>query len=143
MLHPLIYHLILASICGYALWRGQFDERVTAIVCLAATLATRMALSPAAQRYSSVEVGVLVVDSVTFLAFVYVALRSDRFWPLWVSGLQLTTTMAHFMKAIDSDLFPQAYAAAGRFWGYPILLILAVGAYRTNIRTKRADPLSS
>ena len=143
MLHPLVYHLILASICGYALWRGQFDERVTAIVCLAATLATRMALSPAAQRYSSVEVGVLVVDSVTFLAFVYVALRSDRFWPLWVSGLQLTTTMAHFMKAIDSDLFPQAYAAAGRFWGYPILLILAIGAYRTNMRTKRTDALSS
>ena len=142
MLHPLVYHLILASICGYALWRGQFDERVTAIVCLAATLATRMALSPAAQRYSSVEVGVLVVDSVTFVAFVYVALRSDRFWPLWVSGLQLTTTMAHFMKAIDSDLFPQAYAAAGRFWGYPILLILAIGAYRTNMRTKRAAAVS-
>jgi hypothetical protein len=51
--------------------------------------------------------------------------------------------MAHFMKAIDSDLFPQAYAAAGRFWGYPILLILAVGAYRTNMRTKRAGALSS
>lgn len=143
MLNPIIYHLILAAICGYALWRGRFDERVTAIVCLAATLATRMALSPAAQRYSSVEVGVLIVDSVTFLAFVYVALRSDRFWPLWVSGLQLTTTMAHLMKAIDSDLFPQAYAAAGRFWGYPILLILAIGAYRTNARAKQAAALSS
>jgi len=143
MLHPIIYHLILASICGYALWRGQYDERVTAVVCLAATLATRLALSPISQRYSSVEVGVLIVDSLTFLAFTYVALRSDRFWPLWVSGLQLTTTLAHFMKAIDSDLFPQAYAAAGRFWGYPILLILAVGAYRTNKRAKRSEALAS
>jgi len=143
MLHPIIYHLILASICGYALWRGQYDERVTAVVCLAATLATRLALSPLSQRYSSVEVGVLIVDSLTFLAFTYVALRSDRFWPLWVSGLQLTTTLAHFMKAIDSDLFPQAYAAAGRFWSYPILLILAVGAYRTNKRAKRSEALAS
>jgi hypothetical protein len=143
MLNPLIYHLILASICGYALWRGQFDERVTAIVCLAATLATRLALSPLSQRYSSVEGGVLIVDGVTFLAFTYVALRSDRFWPLWVSGLQLTTTMAHFMKAIDANLFPQAYAAAGRFWGYPILLILAIGAHRTSIRTQRAAALSA
>ena len=126
MLNPNIYHLILDSIC------------VTAIVCLVATLATRVALSPLSQRYSSVEVGVLIVDSVTFLAFSYVALRSERFWPLWVSGLQLTTTMAHFMKAIDSDLFPQAYAAAGRFWGYPILLILAIGAYRTSLRTRQA-----
>jgi hypothetical protein len=142
MLNPIIYHLILAAICGYALWRGRFDERVTAIVCLAATLATRLALSPLSQRYSSVEVGVLIVDSVTLLAFTFVALRSDRFWPLWVSGLQLTTTLAHFMKAIDSDLFPQAYAAAGRFWGYPILLILAVGAHRTSIRTRQSAALS-
>ena len=138
MLPPIIYHLILAAICGYALWRGKFDERVTAIVCLAATLATRLALSPIGQRYSSLEGGVLIVDAVTFLAFVYVALRSERFWPLWVSGLQLTTTMAHIMKAIDANLFPQAYAAAGRFWSYPILLILAIGAYRTSVRVRRS-----
>jgi hypothetical protein len=143
MLNPIIYHLILASICGYALWRGRFDERFTAIVCLLATLATRLALSPTAQRYSSLEVGVLIVDSITFLAFVYVALRSDRFWPLWVSGLQLTTTLAHFMKAIDASLFPQAYAAAGRFWGYPILLILAIGAHRTSVRSKKASAISA
>jgi hypothetical protein len=143
MLNPIIYHLILASICGYALWRGKFDERVTAIVCLVATLATRLALSPTAQRYSSLEEGVLIVDSITFLAFVYVALRSDRFWPLWVSGLQLTTTLAHFMKAIDASLFPQAYAAAGRFWGYPILLILAIGAHRTSVRSKQSSAVST
>ena len=94
-------------------------------------------LSPLAHRYSSIELGVLIVDSVTFLACTYVALRSDRFWPLWVSGLQLITVMAHFMKAIDSDLFPQAYAAAGRFWSYPILLILAIGTYRTDKKARK------
>ena len=143
MLNPILYHLILAAICGYALWRGRFDERFTAIVCLVATFATRLALSPTAQRYSSLEVGVLIVDSVTFVAFSFIALRSERFWPLWVSGLQLTTTMAHFMKAIDASLFPQAYAAAGRFWGYPILLILAIGAHRTSLRARRASALST
>ena len=44
MLNPILYHLILASICGYALWRGRFDERFTAVVCLVATIATRLAL---------------------------------------------------------------------------------------------------
>ena len=136
MLPPIIYHLILVVICGYALWLGRFDERATAIICLAATYATGIVLSPLTHRYSSIELGVLIVDSAALLAFIYVALRSDRFWPLWVSGLQLTTTMAHFMKAIDPGLVPHAYAAAGRFWCYPILIILAIGTYRTNKRAR-------
>ena len=49
---------------------------------------------------------------------------SDRFWPLWVAGLQLIDSMSHLMKAIDADLLPTAYGAAERFWSYPILFIL-------------------
>jgi len=76
----------------------------------------------------------LAVDLLTLGAFTFVALRSDRFWPLWISGLQLTTSIAHVLKAIDPELVPIAYAAAGRFWSYPILLILAVGTWRTSRR---------
>ncbi|MEO5971859.1 MAG: hypothetical protein ABIP91_00635, partial [Sphingomicrobium sp.] len=62
----------------------------------------------------------------------------ERFWPLWISGLQLTTSLAHIFKAVDTDLFPIAYAAAGRFWAYPILIILAVGTWRRQARERRA-----
>ena len=51
--------------------------------------------------YAHVEGGALLVDLAVLAAFVAVALRSDRFWPLWVAGLQLTTSVAHFLKAID------------------------------------------
>ncbi|MEO6581379.1 MAG: hypothetical protein ABIN68_01060 [Sphingomicrobium sp.] len=37
-------------------------------------------------------------------------------------------------------LVPIAYAAAGRFWVYPILLILAVGTWRTS-RRLRLQPI--
>ena len=72
-------------------------------------------------------------------AFVALALFSKRFWPLWVAGLQLTASTAHVLKVFDAGLVPLAYAVAERFWGYPILLIIAVGACAQHRRTRRSD----
>ena len=125
MMRLIIFNALLVGACGYALWRGRSDERLTAIVCIIATAASIAIVAPASLRYASVEFGVLIVDIFTLGAFTFVALRSDRFWPLWISGLQLTTSIAHFLKALDPDMVPIAYAAAGRLWSYPILLVLA------------------
>ena len=141
MVRLILFNALLAAACGYALWRGRTDERLTAIFCLLATLASIALVAPASQRYASVEVGVLTVDVVTLGAFTFVALRSDRFWPLWISGLQLTTSIAHFLKAAQPDLVPIAYAAAGRLWSYPILIILAVGTWRSS-RRLRLQPIA-
>jgi hypothetical protein len=81
----------------------------------------------------------MVIDLLTFIAFTYVALTSDRFWPLWVSGLQLTTSLGHLLKGMESGLLPIAYAAALRFWSYPILIILAVGVWRGRRRPQREE----
>ena len=133
---PFLYWALLIAICGYAFWRGRSDERVVAAVCLVASVVTPFAVAPLQSRFSSVEFGVLAVDIVVLAFFVAVALRSARFWPLWISGLQLTTTMAHLMKAIELDLVRYAYGAAASFWSYPILLILAVGTWRGHQRAK-------
>ena len=79
----------------------------------------------------------LVIDVGVLGAFVTVALSSQRFWPLWVAGLQLTTSLAHLFRMTSVDLIPLAYAAAERFWSYPILLIIAFGAWRHHRRVKR------
>ena len=126
MIRSILFDLLLFGVCGYALLRGRTDARIVAIVCLFATFASHAVVS----RYASVEIGVLMIDLVVFVLFTFVALRSDRFWPLWVSGLQLTTSLGHFLKAAQTDLLPLAYAAALRFWSYPILIILAVGVWR-------------
>ena len=81
----------------------------------------------------------MVVDILTFAAFTFVALTSDRFWPLWVSGLQLTTSMGHVLKGIETSLLPIAYAAALRFWSYPILIILTVAVWRHQQRVRQQN----
>jgi len=131
---PTLYWTLLALICGYALTFGRADARLVAMVCVIASVVTAFVLSPFHSRYAQVEIGELLVDLLTLGAFIFVALRSDRFWPLWVAGLQLTTSMSHMLKAIDLGLIPQAYAAAEKFWSYPILLILAIGTWRSHHR---------
>lgn len=133
-----IFAALLLLSTGFALWRGDRDHRVVAIICLAAVLATQIALGPLSSRYSGTETGVLIVDLATFGGFVLVALRSTRFWPLWVAGLQLTSSLGHLLKTIDGAMLPRVYAAALIFWSYPILVILAVGAWRAQRRRRRA-----
>jgi len=109
---PHLYWTILALTCLYAWIGGGSDERSVAVVCLVASVVTAFVLSPWGQRYSQLEAGEMAVDLAVLASFILVALRSDRFWPLWIAGLQLTSSLAHLMKGINLDLMPQAYAAA-------------------------------
>ena len=136
----LFYWSILAVTCGYALAWGRRHERLAALVCIIASLAMPFVLAPFASRYDGLEAGVAVVDIGVLVVFVTIALQSDRFWPLWVAGLQLTSSMSHMFKAISSDLLPWAYGAAGQFWSYPILVIIAAAAWRSRRREARLEP---
>ena len=130
----IIYLSLLSVSCGYALWRGDRDARSAAMVCIVATGMTVVLLTPGSTRYGLVETGVMAVDVATLGAFVVLALFSQRFWPLWVAGLQMTASAAHALKFIDNALVPLAYAVAERFWGYPILIIIGFGAFRGHRR---------
>jgi len=140
MFGPTLFLSMLFCICLYALWRGGRDERLVASLCLIGTLATLLAISPLSVRYKGVEHGLALVDLAVLAGFVTVALTSQRFWPLWVAGFQLTTTFGHGLKAIDSNLLPQAYGASLQFWAYPILIILAVGTWRRQRRLRAIEP---
>ena len=134
---PILFWTLLFLTCGYAFYHGGRYERIVALVCIVGSFATVAVNAPLGRMYVQVEGGALLVDVAVLAAFVAVALRSDRFWPLWVAGLQLTTSVAHFLKALDPNLVPMAYGAAVRFWSYPILIIVFVGAWRSHQRRIR------
>ena len=139
--HYLIFWAILVFTFAYALWRGRSDERLVAAVCLLATLVTQLVIPPPGVRYTDVDIELVAIDIAVLVAFGAVALRSERFWPLWIAGLQLTISISHLLKTIDADLVPRAYAAAAVFWSYPILLIILVGTWRGHRRRIEAQRL--
>jgi hypothetical protein len=134
MLSVQAYYAILLAVCAYAFLAGRSDERIVASICAIASVVSALVVAPLGSRYSNVEAGIFLVDIAAFAGFTFVALRTDRFWPLWIAGLQLTTIIAHGLKSVQLDLMPQAYAAAARFWVYPIFLIIVVGTWRSHRR---------
>jgi hypothetical protein len=138
MVRVILFWLLLLMSCGYALWRGRKYERIAALVFVTATVLSFIGHSPHA-RYVAIEASDLIIDTSVLVAVVAIALASDRFWPLWVAGLQLVDSTSHLLKAVDADLLPQVYGAAERFWSYPILLILFIGAWRQQHRSEWAS----
>jgi hypothetical protein len=130
MLQALLYWAFLGLVVGVALWRGDRDARTAAIICLLASVGSLYQLSPTGSVASPIHHSVALVDVVTLLMFLRVALRSDQFWPLWVTGLQLTTTLSHLLRMLYPSLLDVAYDAAMQLWSYPLLLILGIAAWR-------------
>ena len=128
---PNFFRILLVLVVLYAFLRGGRDERIAGALCLVGAILSKVAVSPLAERYSEMEMGVLLVDISLLIGFVVIALRSERFWPLWIAGLQLTTLVGHFLKAMNEELFYRSYGAAIGVWSYPILLILLVGTWRS------------
>ena len=127
------FYLMLGSVVALAFWRGRKDERLAAAACVVGTVLTVSAGDALHVRFANFDVLAFLVDLGVFLSFLAIALRSERFWPLWVAGLQLTATTIHPLMAVAPDLSGRVFGTALAFWSYPILLLIAIGAWRTRM----------
>ncbi|WCT72539.1 hypothetical protein PQ455_12945 [Sphingomonas naphthae] len=145
-----VYDLTLALACGYAIVRGGRDERLGAAIMIVGSVLTVVAEYQGGKGWWNTRTGVIATDVAVFVAFLVLTLRSNRFWPIWVSALQLIAVATHLAIAIRPfDLRPetipivrpllQAYAIALGFWAYPMLALIVLGAHRQH---RRANPRS-
>ena len=136
------FYLLLLVCCGYALLRGGGPERIGASIYTVGTGLTVLARGEAAIRYGSLEVGPLIDDLAALIAFLVLALRARRFWPLWMTAFQAVSTAGHLAKLADPEMMRWAYAFLLGIWSYPMLLLLALGTFNHQRRLKRngTDP---
>jgi hypothetical protein len=130
MLPLSFYYALLALAWIYALLRGGAPERIGATIIGVGSILSLAAVSGPANIYMSVEIGVFVVDAVCLAAFLVLALRANRYWPLWVAGLQLIGTAGHAVKLADPEIIRRAYQIVLVFWSYPMLLLIVLGTWR-------------
>ena len=123
--------VILLGVVAVSFWRGRRDEQIASLVCVAGSVLTALSTQAAQIRFSYFNMPAFIIDVSVLFAFLVIALRSSRFWPLWVAGLQLSATTVHLMILADPEVVGKAFGAALAFWSYPILLLIGIGAWRT------------
>lgn len=136
-MNVVVYNVLLVACWAYALRRGGPPERIGATILAVGSFLTAAAVSRSTTSYRSVETGILIVDLLCLVAFLALALRADRFWPLWVAALQIIGTAVHAVKFVDPDIIRRAYAFILAIWAYPMILLLVAGTRRHQQRLSR------
>lgn len=132
----LLFVTALIVISALALHRGGRDERAATIAFLVALIASQPAsllMPPAAGP----QYAVMAIDAALCVAFMAIAARSTRFWPIWATASQLVGTLTHLAAVLRPQLAVEAYATTQPFWAFPILAAIAVGTRSQIDETKR------
>lgn len=122
----IMFLVMLLGSCGMAFWKGRDSERLTALALLLCAVA-----SPFMQtsQFWEPETGILLIDALLLAFLGTLALRSDRFWPLYATGFHIVGTSIHVARLVDGTIWHSAYATGQIFWSYPVLLTLCVGTW--------------
>jgi len=133
----LIYAALLVGCLIISFWRGGWPERIGSANMAIGSVLTVLVNSPMSTRYASVEIGIFIVDLAVLLVFLALALRTDRFWPLWTTAMQLLVVLAHAARLADPGMLRNGYGVVMAMWSYPQLIVIAAAAWR---RTRAPSP---
>jgi hypothetical protein len=130
--------MAVATSCGVAMRWGGLDERLASLGFVLATLASQIWTMT---DYAHTETIVLMIDAALLVGLIVLALRSDRFWPMWAAAFQLVGTTVHFASMTETGDYKWAYAVGLIFWSYPVLVALGVGTWLEG-RHRRSQALA-
>lgn len=135
---PILYNscLLLTVIIG---WRfGGRSERGGLLILVTGTIATILVQRSASFDWRTHRGALAAVDAAVLVAFLALALRSRRYWPIWATAFHLIGLVSHGTSYVLPRGTMQAYSIFQGFWAYPIMACIVLGALsRRSRRTKR------
>jgi len=134
------YFVGLLALCTvYAFAAGGAPEKTGVGIYAFSVVVTHVLLITHVAHWRGIEFGVFIVDLVTFALFCLLAMRANRFWPIWVSALLGLGVLGHLARWAGPDVFWYAYAIVLTIWSYPILAIMALGTFNHGRRMARFE----
>lgn len=115
--------------CGYACWCGGWAERGNALITLAAVMISIIAEQDTSTSWRNPMITVWVVDMAVSASFFLIAVKSDRFWPVWSFGFASATVVAHIARLLSPGLPYLVYFRTEGLWAYPALAAMVVGTW--------------
>lgn len=81
-----------------------------------------------------------VLDATALAVIIFVVLRYDRWWTLWVGSVQLIAVIAHLLRIVDWPIPPIAYAVMER---WPVWLAVIFTGLGTLIHSRQSRAIRS
>lgn len=122
----LLFTILLFASCAYACIAGGKEGRWVSLLIVSAALLSIPA-SYLDYGWSRVQLPVLAVDFLLLVGLFVIAMRSPRYWPLWVTAFHLISISTHVARIAESSLPPLVYFALQSFWSLPVLLAMVGG----------------
>ena len=125
---------------GVGLWRGGWPERLAAVAMILAWIATGLFYKT--HLWFGPQTAVFLVDLSLMLVLLFIALRSDRWWPMWACGFHGLTLILMLATLADSGISNRAgYIAGGGLFSYLTMAALFFGALpRRRVAVPDPDP---
>lgn len=117
-----IYYVVLLVTVTVAVRCGGPLERWAAYTALIASVLTS-AVNPF-PTWHDIELNIFVIDVLVLLSFWFISLKTQRFWPYWITGWQLIAIFGHIQKFMFSEILARPYSLLSVYISYPILLLI-------------------
>lgn len=139
-MHVYLYLLLLIATVTYALWRGGAPERATAAAIVVAVVLTITAGEVSRRVFASREVVVFCIDTALCVTVMLVALRAERFWPLWLAAVLILEILLQLAIWYAPLYYRDVYLILHAMSAYPTLALLLIGTARHSRRLRMTLP---
>jgi hypothetical protein len=137
MTRQVLFLAVLLLSTAYALIRGGQPERIGAATLLGGASLTVVAASPLGIRFRGVETGILFIDLSLLGIFLWLSIRSTRFWPIWIAAMLGAEVIIHIALMVAPDVVPRTYMHALALWSWMGQLVLVTATWRHRMRLTR------
>ncbi|MFN3931831.1 MAG: hypothetical protein ACK4JY_08800 [Brevundimonas sp.] len=118
---------IALLVIGFAFWKGDEPERVSAAAYALVFIGTLMIKDD--RSLSTPQWGVMGMDIVLLLVFLGLAAHSRRGWLVWASAFQALIVTGHLLVAANLRPPSDAFATVNNMSNYGLLIALGVGTF--------------
>ncbi|MDO7841830.1 hypothetical protein [Sphingomonas immobilis] len=143
MWHIGAFLIWLTMCCGLAaLVGGAAERRAAALLVLAYVASFIAARIRAHSQYTAVYYDAWIIDLLLLIALYVLAIRSTRFWPMWLVAIHVLAVIAHLLRVIDPLMMFEGYYGIINLAGWPMAGIVGIAAFRHRYRVRRfgSDP---
>ncbi len=126
LLHTYISLALAILTCGLAMGVGDTSARRIGAIFLASWIASILVYRH--DPYHA-DIGVLAIDSLSLVGFVWVSLRGRRFWAMAACACEAVIVASHLALIIDLRVTMGTFILSMAMWSYGILLCIAFGTW--------------